>query len=182
MVEKIEQSQKQRVSPYRAVVKKLNNFRFTAMLVAIISTVAAIYALLSFFLYHFCGDINIYDIRDPGFQSTQQERYLGMLLFFACLFSIVCAIFAVYNLIPALQNKTKIVPSRTPLIVGFAGTVFQIIVIILMIKLAFTYEPVPKTKVAMIVSLPFGILSAIGTGLYMVPILSCSFFMPEIKR
>lgn len=181
MAENTQSAPKKSKNIYRLIIKKLNNYRFTAMLVSIISLVAGIFGLLSFFLYHFAGDLDIYKIRQVGFQTEQTDRYLGMVLFFGCLFTVICSIFTVYNLIPALLNKEKIVPSKTPLIVGFAGTVFEIVVIVLMIKLGFNYDPVPNTQTAIAVSLPFGILSAIGTGLYLVPVISCSFFMPAIK-
>ena len=186
MAEKIENLEKKPRNIFRQIIKKLSNFRFTAVLVAIISGLAAVYAIVSFILYNYCGELTEFgitgDVRNVGFQSTPTERYLGMVLFFACLFTIVCGIFVVYNLLPAIKNKEKVLPSKAPLIVGCVGTLFQIVVIVLMAKLAFTYEPVPNTQTAMIVSLPFGILLTIGTGLYLVPILCCKFFMPEIKR
>ena len=40
-----------------------------------------------------------------------------------------------------------------------------------------------NTWVALLItSLPFGFLSIVGSGLYLVPFLKCNFYMPEIKR
>ena len=176
---------------FRNIIKKLNNFKFTAMLMAIISGVAGVYALASFFIYHFAGDPDesVDGLsRIVGFSSTETEPYLGMVLFFMALFTLGISIFIVYSLVPYLKNKEKLTPKKPLLLVGAIGAVFELVLFILMIVLLAKNPPHASHtvdvvwKVLLIISLPFGLASIVGTGLYLIPFLKCDFYMPPIKK
>ena len=164
----------------KKIVKKLNDFRFTSILATIISGVAGVYALGSFFLYHFAGPLDPdykYLSRIVGFKD---KPYLGMVLFLGALISLICAIIVVYMSVPYIKNKEKLTPRKSTLLTGFIGAPFELLTIILMIVLAVSEHP--QTAVGIWLTLPLGILSMCGTALYLLPYLKCEFFMPEIKR
>ena len=62
---------------------------------------------------------------------------------------------------------------------GFVAGVLEFGLVILMIALLAEH---PNTLVGIIITLPFGILSMIGSLLYIIPWLKCEFYMPEIVR
>ena len=164
------------------LIKKLNNFKFTSIVMAIVSGVAALYALASLFLYHFAGELEPpkYLVRFVGFSNVENGAYLGMILFFAAIFSLFISIFVLYSLIPFITNKEKVVPKKGLLLAGFISGIFEVVLIIFMILLIALDHP--NTLVLIIVSLPFGFASAAGCLLYLLPYLKCDFYMPEIKR
>jgi len=169
---------------FRKIIKKLNNFRFTALLMSCISGLAGIYSLVSFFLYHFAGDLEEvppdeeteYLARIVGFSS---RPYLGMILFFMAVATLIISILVVYSLVPYLKNKEKLTPRKSLLITGFVSAFTQLGLLILMIVLVATETP--NTAVGIYLTLPLGVLSIIGLALYIIPYLKCDFYMPEIK-
>ena len=175
----------------RKIIKKLNNFRFTSILMACASGLAALYALGSFFLYHFAGDPDPQSkglIRNTGFSDTLNGPYVGMVLFFAAIITLFISIYVAYSAVPFIKNKEKLNIRKGLLLAGFVSAVFELLLFILMIVLLVknpAHESATATavwKALLIVSLPFGLVSTIATGLYLVPFLMCDFYMPEIKR
>ncbi len=164
---------------FRQIIKKLNDFRFTSILATIISGVAGLYALGSLFLYHFAGPLEEpkHLIRHVGFND---RPYLGMVLFFGILVTLICAIIVVYMSVPYIKNKEKLTPRKSTILTGFIGAPFELLTIILMIVLAVSEHP--QTAVGIWITFPIGLLSMCGTALYLIPYLKCDFFMPEIKR
>ena len=165
----------------RQMIKKLNNFKFTALLVLIISGVAALYALGCLFMYHFAGPIDPeIQVRRVGFTGIQGGQYLGMFLFFAAILTLFISIYVAYSMVPFVQNKEKSSPRKGLLLAGFVSSVFEFILIIFMILLMAIGHP--QTLVVIIVTLPFGLLSMIGSCLYIIPWLICDFYMPAIVQ
>jgi len=176
---------------FRKVIKKLNDFRFTAILMTIISGVAAVYSLGSFVIYHMAGDLDEQSkglIRNVGFSSTPKGPYWGMILFLVSFTALFISIFLVYSLIPYIKNKEKLYPRKGLLLAGFVGAFFELFLFVLMIVLLATNPPHANHttdviwKVFLIISLPFGLASTIGTGLYLIPYLKCDFYMPAVKQ
>lgn len=178
----------------KKIIKKLNNFRFTAIVMTIISSVAAVYALSSLLFYHFAGALDEDGlVRATGFSSekyikvnelgkatTNVGSYLGFALFVAILITLITGIMVAYNCVPYLKNKEKLLPRKGLLITGFVGSFFELVVIVFMILMAVTEHP--YTEIGVWLTLPLGILSMIGTCLYIVPFLKCDFYMPEISK
>ena len=165
----------------RQMIKKLNNFKFTALLVLIISGVAASYALGCLFMYHFAGPIDPeIQVRRVGFTGIQGGQYLGMFLFFAAILTLFISIYVAYSMVPFVQNKEKSNPRKGLLLAGFVSSVFEFILIIFMILLMAIGHP--QTLVVIIVTLPLGLLSMIGSCLYIIPWLQCDFYMPAIEQ
>lgn len=165
----------------RQMIKKLNNFKFTALLVLIISGVAALYALGCLFMYHFAGPIDPeIQVRKVGFTGIQGGQYLGMFLFFAAILTLFISIYVAYSMVPFVQNKEKSNPRKGLLLAGFVSSVFEFILIIFMILLMAIGHP--QTLVAIIVTLPFGLASMAGSALYLIPWLMCDFYMPAIVQ
>ena len=60
------------------IIKKLNNFKFSALVMSIVALVGSVYSLTSFFLYHFAGDImetgaTVDLMRKVGFFDMESE-------------------------------------------------------------------------------------------------------------
>ena len=168
---------------FRKIIKKLNNFRFTAMLAAVISAVAAVYGLFSFFMFHFAGDLVPGEpyIRQVGFYDSESGGLLSFLVFLGFFISVICGIVVAYSMVPFIKNKEKLMPRKGVLLAGVVGGAFELLLVILMIALL-GQEEAPKTMVGIIISLPFGILSTIGSICYIIPYLKCNFYMPEVKK
>ena len=165
----------------RRMIKKLNNFKFTALLVLIISGVAALYALGCLFMYHFAGPIDPeIQVRRVGFTGIQGGQYLGMFLFFAAILTLFISIYVAYSTVPFVQNKEKTSPRKGLLLAGFVSSVFEFVLIIFMILLMAIGHP--QTLVAIIITLPIGLLSMAGSCLYIIPWLKCDFYMPAIVQ
>ena len=165
----------------RKVIKKLNNFKFTSLVAAIISAVAIIYSILSFGFFHYAGDLleNELYLRAVGFYYSENGGILSLLVFLAILGTLICGIIVVYVSVPFIKNKEKLVARKSTLLTAFIGGIFNLALVALMIALIGTE---PNTKLGLIISLPFGILSTIGSLLCLFPYISCTFYMPEINR
>lgn len=171
---------------FRKIIKKLNNFKFTSLLALCISAVAALYAIFSFAFFHYAGDLVEYEkyIREVGFYDVSEEGnglsgLLSLMVFASCFLSLILSIVVCYGSFPFVMNKEKQVPRKSNLLIGFISGILELVLVILMIALL---GHDPNTKVGILVTLPFGILSTIGCLLYLIPWLRCEFYMPEIKR
>lgn len=166
----------------RKIVKKLNNFRLTATLVAIFSVLTAIYAIGSFACYHFAGEV-VNDIRVVGFTGMGEKgnlgKILGMVLFLLVLVTTVIGIVVAYQLFPAIKNKEKVNPKPVFLFVSFIGSFFELGVLVLMVILA-TKDP--NTKNYILYSLPLGGITIVASWLELIPFYMCDFYMPTIKN
>ena len=168
---------------FRKLIKKLNNFRFTSICAACVSGLAAVYGLVSFALFHFAGELLERDenIRAVGFYDHKLGGYLSFVVFLGFVVTVICGIVVAYSMIPFIKNKEKLLPRKGVLLVGFVGAFFEILLIVMMVLLALQPDR-PKTFVGILVSLPFGIVSAVGQLFYLVPYLKCNFFMPEVDK
>ena len=168
---------------FTKLIKKLNNFRLTAMVAACISGVAAVFGLFSFFMFHFAGDLVPGEpyIRQVGFYDHEAGGVLSFIVYLGFIMSVICGIVVAYSMVPFIKNKEKMMPRKGVLLVGFIGGVFELVLTIMMILLLAEPEA-PKTMVGIIISLPFGICSSIGQLCYLLPYLKCNFFMPEVKK
>ncbi len=166
---------------FRKIIKKLNNFKFTSLLAMCISAVTGLYAIFSFAFFHFAGDLleNENYIRAVGFYNKPNGGLLSLLLFLFAFLSLILAIVVVYGSWPFVKNQEKMAPRKNNLMLGFVSGVLEFGLVILMIALLAEH---PNTLVGIIITLPFGILSMIGSLLYIIPWLKCEFYMPEIVR
>lgn len=166
----------------KKIIKKLNNYRLTATIVSAVSLIAAVVSLGLLFVYYFAGDISKKTkSRMPSFFNLGQDgRIMGMIFFLACIFVIIISILVIYNLLPAIKNKEKITPRKSPLIIAVVNGVFQVIVLVFSI-LAITLET-PNTLVWYVISLPLTGLTAIANFLCLVPFFKCVFYMPAINK
>ena len=94
---------------------------------------------------------------------------------------VAISIFVVYSMIPYILNKEKLTPKKGLLMAGFVSGVLEIGLFIFMMILAGSKEA-PLTKAGIIAYIPLGIISTIGSLLYIIPFLKCEFYMPEIKK
>jgi len=165
----------------RKIIKKLNNFKFTSLLAFIISAVAAAYAIFSFAFFHYAGDLleNEKYIRAVGFYYNENGGILSLLVYLSAILSLILSIVVCYGSFPFMLNKEKQLPRKNNLLIGFISGILELMLVVLMIALLGEH---PNTMVGIIITLPFGILSTIGSLLYLLPWLRCEFYMPEIKR
>lgn len=166
---------------FRKIIKKLNNFKFTSLLAMCISAVSGLYAIFSFAFFHYAGDLleNENYIRAVGFYDKPNGGFLSLLVFLCAFLSLILSIVVVYGSWPFVKNQEKMAPRKNNLMLGFVAGVLEFGLVILMIALLAEH---PNTLVGIIVTLPFGILSMIGSLLYIIPWLKCEFYMPEIVR
>ena len=166
---------------FRKIIKKLNNFKFTSLIAMCISAVSVLYAIFSFAFFHYAGDLleNENYIRAVGFYDKPNGEFLSLLVFLCAFLSLILSIVVVYGSWPFVKNQEKMAPRKNNLMMGFIAGVLELGLVILMIALLGEH---PKTMVGIIVTLPFGILSMIGSLLYIIPWLKCEFYMPEINR
>lgn len=167
----------------RKLIKKFNNFRFTAIVAACVSACTAVFAIFSFFMFHFAGDLvpDEQYIRQVGFYNHPHGGVLSFIVYMGFIISAICGIIVAYSMVPFIKNNEKMLPRKGVLLVGFVGGIFELVLLILMILLLGQPET-PKTSVGIIISLPFGILSTLGQLLYLFPYIKCNFYMPEVKK
>lgn len=146
-----------------------------------ISAVSGLYAIFSFAFFHYAGDLleNENYIRAVGFYDKPNGGFLSLLVFLCAFLSLILSIVVVYGSWPFVKNQEKMAPRKNNLMLGFVAGVLEFGLVILMIALLAEH---PNTLVGIIVTLPFGILSMIGSLLYIIPWLKCEFYMPEIVR
>lgn len=166
---------------FRKIIKKLNNFKFTSLLAMCISAVSGLYAIFSFAFFHYAGDLleNENYIRAVGFYDKPNGGFLSLLVFLCAFLSLILSIVVVYGSWPFVKNQEKMAPRKNNLMLGFVAGVLEFGLVVLMIALLAEH---PNTLVGIIITLPFGILSMIGSLLYIIPWLKCEFYMPEIVR
>ena len=161
-------------------IKKLNNFRFTALLMTIVSGVGALYSLASLLLYHFSHGLEPnFPIRYVGFHGLEAGPYLGMVLFFMSIISFSISLFIMYSLIPFLKNQDKVNPRRGLLMAGFVNAFVTFVLFVFMVLLIILDKP--NTLVGIILSYPFGLAAIAGFALFIIPFKKCDFYMPAIK-
>ena len=167
---------------YKALIKKLNNFRLTSIIMSAISLVAGIVSLGLLFIYYFAGDISTKtESRQPSFTSLGAEgRILGMVFFLFCIFVIILSIVVIYNVLPNILNKEKVSPKKSPLIMAVVNGALEVVVLVFAILAITIDKEVPNTLALYIVAIPFVALTAIGNLLCIVPFLKCVFYQPAI--
>ena len=167
---------------YKAVIKKLNNFRLTSIIVSAISLVAGIVSLGLLFIYYFAGDVSAdTESRQPSFTSLGTSgRILGMVFFLFCIFVVILSIIIIYNLLPNVLNKEKVSPKKSQLILAVVNGGFELVVFIFAILAVTIDKHVPNTFTLYVVSIPFVLLTAIGNALCIVPFLKCVFYQPSV--
>lgn len=164
------------------IIKKLNNFKFSALVMSIVALVGSVYSLTSFFLYHFAGDImetgaTVDLMRKVGFFD---RPFMGMFLYFMAVISLFIGIFLIYSFLPFIQNKEKVIIRKGLVLAGFVNAFFEFLLCVFMLLLVILENP--KTELAIILTLPIGVLASIAYGLFLIPYLKCDFYMPEIKK
>lgn len=169
------------------VVKKLNNFQLTSIIISIISVVIALVSIGYLLCYEFAG---YYDA-DIGMQITAFAKpdyggafkngpILGMIFFLFSLISIILSIVVVYVSFPAIVNKDIVLPRRSNVLVTAINGAFQLVISILTIVLLTSKEYV-KTKTPFTICLVFSIIAIIACALCILPFIRCTFYMPAIK-
>ena len=165
---------------FRKLIKKFNNFRTASIFGAIVAGVSAAYALASFFLYHFAGDVDLnIQVRKVGFTGVPGGQYLGMILFFAAVLTLFTSIYVAYSFVPYIKNKDKLLPRKGLFLTSFITSIFELILFILMVLLMVIGKP--NTLIGIIISLPFGLLATIGMCFCLALFLKCDFYMPSIN-
>ena len=170
---------------YKAIIKKLNNNRLLAFIVSVVNLVAGGCALALAFIYHFAmgKNPNVKNGTIPSFAGLDGRgeiggKLMGMIFFLSLVFMLAFAIGIIYLYLPALRNKEKITPKKTPLALAIVDAAFGLSALIFSI-LAIVLEN-PLTKVGYIICIPLVALSVIGNLLCICPLVSCVLYQPAI--
>lgn len=176
---------------FKAIIKKLNNYRLTAIIVAGINLLVAIVGVALVFIYHLAGG----DVPDkktstmPSFagldlvEGAEEGQYItgklmGMSFFIIIVAVLILSIYTIYALLPYILNKEKVTPKKSPLILSVINGGLEIAVLVFSI-LAITLET-PYTKTGYIITMPFTVITLIANFLCIVPLLRCVFYQPAI--
>lgn len=159
------------------LIKKLNNFRFTAFLISGIELVFGIATILSLLGYELAGDY----VKDEFFQHTAFEAkpLMGMIFFILCVASIITVIVAIYNLFPILLNKEKNNPKKWAIFVTFVNAIIQLGVIVFSVLMIIEGA---KTTVLLVISMALSLIAVLGSAFMIIPLLNCEFYMPSISK
>ena len=182
---------------YKAAVKKFNNYRLTSVILSATSLVAGVVSLGLLFIYYFAFPVwektnaHVPSFMQLGADQTQiYGKVMGM-IFFLCMIAVIgLSIAVVYNLLPAIRNKEKVAPKKSPLMFAFISGVLEIAIFIFTI-LAVTIDKNfneagelvaarPDTFALYIVTMPFILATSLVNLLAIVPFLKCSFYQPAI--
>ena len=105
-------------------------------------------------------------------------KLMGMVFFLLLVVVLILSIYTIYTLLPAILNKEKITPKKSPLIVSIVTGGLQIAVLVFSI-LAITLET-PNTLALYIVAIPFIVITAIINIMAIIPLTRCVFYQPAI--
>ena len=164
----------------KKIIKKLNNFRLTSIILCGVSLLAGIISLGMLFIYYFAGDISDATMsRQPSFTSLGASgRIMGMVFFLFCIFVIIAAIVIIYNLLPYVRNKEKLTPKKSPFIVAIVNGALQVVVLVFSI-LAIILEK-PNTLGWYVATIPFNVITIVANFLCFIPLFKCVFYQPAI--
>lgn len=163
----------------KKLIKKLNNFQFTAKVGFVITALCALYCLAGLFMYNFAGEWDGF-VRHVGFYDIENGPYYGMVLFFASILGLIISVYVAYSLVKFIPNKERMLPRKGLLLGAFFGGLFQLLLIGMLIFLCI--KDTPKTSAWIYITLNFGLVMAILEMLLIVPFFKCEFYMPEIKK
>lgn len=164
----------------KKIIKKLNNFRLTSIIVSAVSLVAGLLSLGLLFIYYYAGDISeATQSRQPSFTSLGASgRILGMVFFLFCIFVVIASILVIYNLLPYVMNKEKVTPKKSPLIVAIVNASLQVVVLVFSI-LAIILEK-PNTFGWYVATIPFNVITIVANYLCIIPLIKCVFYQPSV--
>ena len=169
----------------KKLIKKLNNYRVTALAVGITAAFVALLTIGLVLIYYFANGLsNTTGHQIPSFSTIKQTgRILQMVFFIFAIIVLALSLGTAYLLVPAILNKGKVVPSKTPLFMAAVTGVLQIVLLVFSI-LAITLET-PKVAACgalYIVTIPLNIISLVANIFYLVPAIKCEFYMPEVGK
>ena len=173
---------------YKKLIKKLNNFRLTSLIIAIVSLFAGGMSLGLMFIYYFAGNVSeTTQARMPSFFSLDVQgetitgtsgRIMGMIFFLTLIIVLILSCVIIYGLFPAIRNKDKVLPKKSPLILAIINGAFEVVVLVFSI-LAIVLEK-PNTFAGYCAAIPVIALTAIANILCIVPFLKCVFYQPAV--
>lgn len=166
----------------KELIKKLNNYRRTSIIVSLISLATALVAIALFVLYAFAGDISpLTTSRQPAFTSLGQNgRIIGMFYFIILIFVLALAIAVMYLSFPAILNKNKIDPKRSTLMVAVVNAGFELLALVLTVVEVAVEKS--NTMVGFIICIPLLLITLLANVACIIPFIKCDFYMPQIKR
>lgn len=166
----------------KELAKKLNNFRLSAFIEAIIQVFGALVLLGDVVCYTLAGGVeNGFPVQ--AFQYDPESpvpQMLGMIFFMSCLIGIIVSVVVIYQLLPNILNKEKVTPKKGFLITGAVNSIFHIILVVLSIVLIVREQP--QTTAGLIVTIVGSGLYIIANALKIYPLVRCEYYQPEIKR
>ena len=169
----------------KKIIKKLNNYRVTALTVGILSAFVALLTIGLILIYYFANGLSPRTGHQmPSFSTIPQTgRILQMVFFIFAIVVLALAIGTAYLLVPAILNKGKVATSKSPLYMAAVNGVLQIVLVVFSV-LAITLETpkVAACQALYIVTIPLNIISLVANILCLVPAIKCEFYMPEVGK
>lgn len=171
----------------KPIIKKLNNFKFTALLALIGGGVALLLTILLFILYSRSGINPETGEVIPAFfggktavapKGNPSLYIVGMIFFLFCIVSAILCIVIIYLSLPFVFPKDKMNPNKAiPWLVVSEGAL-NLGLIIMVIFLLIVESS--RMQVGFIIYIVLGSLFLIYSLLFILPGLKCRFYMPSL--
>jgi len=168
----------------KPIVKKLNNFKFTALLCAIGGAVSVILTILLFVFYARSGldgngNVTIAFNYVKGVNSPS-IYIVGMIYFLICIVSLIVGIVIVALSFPFIFPKDKMTPKKSlPWLMVANGAIHFALIIMVIYLITSEFS---RMKVGYIIYIIVGALLLIYSLLFILPGLKCRFYMPQLNN
>ncbi len=165
----------------KELIKKLNNFRLSSLLLAIGALVEIIVAVLYLVLYQSNGlaEINGVETVTTALYSTDMKA-VGMFYFLTAFILIIVGITLIYKAFPFIFPKSKENPIHS---LGWLLLAESILLMIMtVISLIIISTEVSRHTAGYIVLIVIAFLANIYSGLWIYPTLRCRFYCPEVVK
>lgn len=166
----------------KELLKKLNNFRLSSLIMAIVGVFGSLIGVGLLFAFSFS-----HVAREAGMRKSSMttiafwdNRVAGMVFFIAALVAIILGIVVAYLAMAYILPKQKLEPKRSFGWILLAENVVLVIDLVLIFVLLNTEETVIPAVWAILAALI--VLSFGFSALWVYPNLKCRYYTPEIAK
>lgn len=163
----------------KELIKKLNNFRRSAIFIAIGAFVGLVAIALMLALYQTSGSAIDAEGKAITTIAFKNNQIAGMFYFIFAIIAVIVGVTAFYKALLFIFPKTKKTPAKSIIWILFAENMLVLILNILVIFLLSTEKS--NHTAGYVISLILGFLSVIYSVLWLYPLFHCHFFYPELK-
>ena len=168
------------------IIKKLNNFQFSSLLISLGAVVQLIVMVVSLILYQTSGITSSTDSSGSVTTSVttafhaQDKLILGMFYFICALLILILCVTVIARSLQFIFPKQKLVPQKSNFIILSAASLFSILLVIfnLLIVCGEECSHVPGFVIMIIL----GLLSSLYGLAWIAPFVRCRSYCPEVSK